>query len=195
MPRGIHYSDEQKEEMRAKAQRLLEQGKKKKKDVCQEINVTPPTLNKLLGEQPKRAKRASAAPAGPHVPSLPGLDSDNPVVQLAVKHQRIQAIDREVKQLAEEKARLEEEMKALYKRGGRPTLRQPQEVAATRSLLHPVPGLLALRAQYATGGWWGEFNAPWCALAAGRMISTLHGILAERKDTTESVGVIPCLRT
>lgn len=116
MPRGVHYTPEQKEKMKKRALELLNGGKTQK-DVAAEVGTTVTTLRTVIeGEEyPGQRKGGPRKAKGP----LAGLQADNPVVQLAVKQQRLAEIDKEIEALAKEKESLQKEMKAIYDKVGK----------------------------------------------------------------------------
>lgn len=109
MKKRIRYTPEQKKKMKQKALNLLSQGKSQKA-VAAELGTTITTLNTLFkGETYPGQRRKSSKVKGKL-----GLDSSNPVTQLAAKCRRLEDIGRAKQALEAEEQQLKEEMKALY---------------------------------------------------------------------------------
>jgi hypothetical protein len=100
------YTPEQKQAMRDKARAMLKQGKSKLA-IQEELGIAYKTLDKLL----KGAKTAKAAKKGK-------LTAVDPIDRMADIRKRILQINEEMAALNSEKANLQKEMKAVYKRLG-----------------------------------------------------------------------------
>ena len=87
---------------------------KTQKDTTASLGTTVTTLRSLVEGEDYPGKRGMGDGAKKPASPLAGLDDGNPVVQLAVKQQRLQAIDSEMAALEREKTTLQAEMKSLY---------------------------------------------------------------------------------
>ncbi len=107
----LRYTPEQKQAMRDKAIGMLKQGASKLA-IQKELGVAYATLNKLLKgtKTPKAGKRR--AKKGKRAVS-------DPVAKMAEIHKRILEINGSLAALGKEKARLQKEMKAVYRRLGK----------------------------------------------------------------------------
>lgn len=113
MAKGVRYTAEEKEEMKQKALKMLQEGKKQK-DAAEALGIAPMTLSNLLkGEDVPGRRRKSGGAKG-----IAGLSQENPVVQLAMKQQRLDAIKKEQEALSQEEEQLKSEMEKLYKQVG-----------------------------------------------------------------------------
>ena len=109
MPRGIHYSPEQKQQMKKQALKLQDDGNNQK-DIAKALGITVTTLKALLSDTP-----VASAPKAKRQAPAPAISETHPAVQLALKQQRVEEIDRQCAAMTEERAALQDELKTLYK--------------------------------------------------------------------------------
>jgi transposase len=107
----VRYTPAQKQAMRDKASAMLKQGASKLA-IQKELGIAYATLTKLL-------KGAKAPKAGKKSARKTKMAAADPVAQMAEIRKRILDINNEVAQLGKEKAKLQNEMKAVYKRLGK----------------------------------------------------------------------------
>jgi transposase len=108
---GLRYTPEQKRAMRDKAIAMLTKGSSKLA-IQKELGVAYKTLvNLVKGEKVPKVGKKSARKTK--------MAAADPVAQMAEIRKRILDINNEVAQLGKEKAKLQNEMKAVYKRLGK----------------------------------------------------------------------------
>jgi transcriptional regulator with XRE-family HTH domain len=112
MPRGKRYTPAQKEQMRKKALDMQAKGMTQK-DIADKLGVAVATLSKLIQGTDGSRRRGRRGTA------VSGLSASNPVLQLAQKQERLNAIDQEIAGLEQEKQDLQESMKSLYDQVGK----------------------------------------------------------------------------
>ena len=108
--KGLRYTPEQKQAMRDKAIAMLKEGSSKLA-IQKELGVAYKTLDRLL-------KGAKVPKAGQKSVRKTKVSAADPVAQMAEIRKRILDINNEVAQLGKEKEKLQNEMKAVYKRIG-----------------------------------------------------------------------------
>ena len=116
MPRGQHYTPERRRKIKEGALPLLRQGMTQK-DVARKFKTTVSTLRSIIKDESYPGQRKGKQTK--HSNPLSALSMDNPVVQLALKQQRLQEIEKEQKALAEEVITLKKDMKALHAQVGK----------------------------------------------------------------------------
>ena len=109
MPPGKKYSAEEKAKLIEQVHVLKKQGKTQK-EICGATGIAIGTLNSWLNPSGvnKAAKKAvKSVPNEPKAPkSIPTLSPKNPMLQAAIAHERLIQIDKQIKALATEKAKL-----------------------------------------------------------------------------------------
>jgi len=129
MPRGIKYSTEMREELRTKALKLKKEGVTQK-DIAQQLNIAMGTLVRLLGKTGPKSKRgARKAPSASAKTDTVTLSTNNPMVQLALAHERLMEINKQLDALNAEKEKLVEKMEAIMNKAAEvcPGLKDPRK--------------------------------------------------------------------
>ncbi len=109
--KGLRYTPEQKQAMKDKAIAMLKEGSSKLA-IQNELGVAYKTLVNLV-------KGAKAPMAGKKRAKKTKMAASDPVAQMTEIRKRILEINGSVAELAKEKAKLQNEMKAVYKRLGK----------------------------------------------------------------------------
>lgn len=110
-PKAFRYTPEQKQEIRRRAKQMRAEGQSQKA-VAEELGIAVQTLVRFLGS--KAATKAAKAKVAKG-PRPAGRGPSDPLTKLARMRERFEELTQQVSRLNKEKARLQKEMKGVYK--------------------------------------------------------------------------------
>jgi transposase-like protein len=123
MPRGVRYTPQEKAQMREKALKMKAEGSSQKA-IAEELGVAIPTARELLGGGTKRSQ------AGAKRGGDAALPKSHPAILMAEKQARLEAIDKEIAGLEQERDQIDEDLKTLYEELGKEILGDDSKKAA-----------------------------------------------------------------
>ncbi len=111
-PGRVRYTPEQKDEMRQRDKALKTEGKSDTQ-IAKILGIAKPTLYRLrkVGKMPAIKSRGRAVAKG-HIQ----LSPDNPMYQLALAHERLMAVNKQIGALTAERDKLTGEMEQMMKK-------------------------------------------------------------------------------